>query len=106
MFSASSRILEPDALHWLDERASDAEVRACEEILASGPKACPEGRMRRTERSDETYRYDWRGASAAQRSYRDAEQIYSQALRVARGISHGPPGRRKKARHQGGLNDC
>ncbi len=39
-------------------------LRGCEKTVASGPRA------RRTERSDETYQIDRRGASTAQRRYR------------------------------------
>jgi hypothetical protein len=42
-------------------------LRACEAIVASGPSA------RRTERSDETYQGDRRGANTAQRSNRSAQ---------------------------------
>ncbi len=59
-------------------------LRACEEIVASGPRA------RRTERSDETYQVDRRGASTAQRRYRDAQQIYSQALSTRRRLVSPP----------------
>ncbi len=48
--------------------------RACEGIVASGSSA------RRTERSDETYREDRRGASTAQRRNRAAQQMDSRAM--------------------------
>src|SRR5690606_23264053 len=46
-------------------------IETLEEAVASASRA------RRTERSDETYQVDRRGASTAQRSYRDAQQAYS-----------------------------
>ncbi|MGF1614393.1 MAG: hypothetical protein ACFCVA_10910, partial [Gammaproteobacteria bacterium] len=49
-------------------------LRGCEKTVASGPRA------RRTARSDETYQIDRRGASTAQRRYRVAQQVFSQAL--------------------------
>jgi NADH-quinone oxidoreductase subunit A len=42
-------------------------LRGCEKTVASSPRA------RRTGRSDETYQVDRRGASTAQRGYRDAQ---------------------------------
>jgi hypothetical protein len=49
---------------------------AREEIVASGSSA------RRPARSAETYQTDRRGASTGQRRNRDAQQIYSRAIRV------------------------